>query len=83
MTIPRPNPAGPENIPLREYVKSLPIVVFILNLKKNDEVVDMRQIDFSNKDDKAWLSRVSVWAWSQGFSVETMTVKDAEGIQND
>lgn len=77
--IPRPDPAGPENIPIRDFVKALPIVVFIYNLKKNDEVIDMRQIDFSNKEDKSWLARMSVWAWSNGYSVETMSIADAEG----
>jgi len=80
-TLKRPDPNGAENIPLQNYIKSLPIAVFILNLKNNDEVIDMRQIDFSNREDKAWLSKVSVWAWSKGYSVETMTVADAEGLR--
>lgn len=79
MKLERPNPAGPENVPLQTYIKSLPVAVFIYNLKKGDEIIDCREIDFSNREDKAWLSRVSVWAWTNGYSVETMALKDAEG----
>lgn len=79
MKLERPNPAGPENIPLRAYINSLPVAVFIYDLKKNDNIIDAREIDFSNKDDKAWLSRMSVWAFTNGYSIEMMRVVDAEG----
>ncbi len=79
MKLEPPNPNGPESIPLRDYVKSFKVAVFIYDLKNNDEIIDMREIDFGNRDDKAWLSKVSFWAWSKGYSVETMSLKDAEG----
>lgn len=79
MKLERPNPAGPENVPLRNYISSLPVAVFIYDLKHDDDVIDARQIDFSNRDDKAWLARVSVWAFKNGYSIEMMTVSDAEG----
>lgn len=79
MKLERPNPDGPENVPLREYIKSLPVAVFIYDLKNGDNIIDCREIDFSNKDDKAWLSRVSVWAFGKGYAIEMMTKKDAEG----
>lgn len=79
MQLERPDPNGAENVPLQSYIKSLPIAVFIYDLKNDDNIVDCRKIDFSNRDDKAWLSRVSVWAWSKGYSIETMTINDAEG----
>ncbi len=79
LTLKRPDPAGPENVPLRDYVKSFKIAVFIYNLKQNDEIIDCREIDFANREDKAWLARMSFWAWSKGYSVETMSLNDAEG----
>lgn len=79
MKLERPNPAGPENVPLRNYINSLPVAIFIYDLKNHDNIIDAREIDFSNKDDKAWLSRMSVWAFTNGYSIEMMTVKDAEG----
>ena len=79
MKLERPNPDGPENVPLRNYIKSLPVAIFIYDLKNDDNIIDCREIDFSNREDKAWLSRVSVWAFSKGYSIEMMTVADAEG----
>jgi len=79
MTIPRPDPDGAENIPLSSFNKSFTVVVFIYNLKNNDEVIDMRQIDYGSLEDRRWLGKVSFWAWSKGYSVETMRLSDAEG----
>ena len=79
MTIPRPDPNGPENVPLMSFNKSFIVVVLIYNLKNNDEVIDMRQIDFGSLEDRRWLGKVSFWAWRKGYSVETMSLDDAEG----
>jgi len=79
MTIPRPDENGPENVPLQNFHKTFKIVVFIYNLKNNDEVIDMRQIDYGALEDRRWLGKVSFWAWSKGYSVETMRLSDAEG----
>ncbi len=79
MKLERPDPSGPENVPLRNYIKSLPVAVFIYDLKNDDNIIAAKEIDFSNREDKAWLSRMSVWAFSNGYSLEMMTVADAEG----
>lgn len=77
-----PDPNGPENVPLMgNYIKSLKVAVFIYDLKNGDNIVDCREIDYSNKEHKGWLGRMSAWAFSKGYSVEVMTVKDAEGRQ--
>lgn len=80
-TLPRPDPNGPENIPLRDYIKTLKVAVFIYDLKNGDNIIDCREIDYADKADKGWLGRMSVWAFSKGYSVEIMTIKDAEGRQ--
>lgn len=77
--IPRPDPDGPENLPLNSFNKSFKVVVFIYNLKNNDEVIDMREIDYGSLEDRRWLGRVSFFAWNKGYSVETMRLSDAEG----
>ena len=51
----------------------------IIDLKNDDAIIDMRKIDYGNFEHKKWLGKVSHWAWSQGYSVETMALKDAEG----
>lgn len=75
----KPDPHGPENIPLREFIKSYKVAVFVINLKKNDEIIDMREIDYSNREDKGWLGRITMWALNQGYSIEIMRLQDAEG----
>ena len=79
MTIPRPDPDGPENVPLNGFNKTFKVVVLIYDLKNSDNVIDMREIDYGLLDDRRWLGRVSFWAWSRGYSVETMSLADAEG----
>lgn len=74
-----PDPNGAENIPIRGYIKSFKVAVFIIDLKNNDDIIDMREIDYGNYEDKAWLGKVSFWAWNKGYSVETMRLSDAEG----
>jgi hypothetical protein len=78
-TLMRPDPDGPENIPLNGFNKTFKVAVFIYDLKKNDEIIDMREIDYGSLEDRRWLGRVSFWAWSKGYSIETMSLKDAEG----
>lgn len=74
-----PNPNGPENIPIKGYIKTFEVAVFIIDLKNNDEIIDMRKIDYGKIEDKQWLGKISYWAWSKGYSVETMRLSDAEG----
>jgi len=77
--IPRPDPDGAENVPLQTFNKTFKVVVLIYDLKNHDNVIDMRQIDYGLLDDRRWLGKISFWAWSRGYSVETMSLVDAEG----
>ena len=79
MMIPRPDPNGPENVPLMSFNKTFKVVVFIYDLRNGDNIIDMREIDYGLLDDRRWLGKVSFWAWSKGYSVETMSLNDAEG----
>ena len=79
MKLEPPSPNGPENIPLMGYIKSFEVAVFIIDLKNDDAIIDMRKIDYGNFEHKRWLGKVSFWAWANGYSVETMRLTDAEG----
>lgn len=62
-------PSGPEDMPLREYVKSFPMVVTIYN---GDDIVREEHIDYGNFEHRKWLGKVTFWACSNGYTVETM-----------
>lgn len=69
-----------ENIPLREFNKApMPIMVFVIDLKNDDNIVQQVQLDYSNFEDRKHLGRLTHWAVSNGHSIETMALKDAEG----
>lgn len=68
-------PQGPWDTPVREYVKSLLMVVIIHNLT-NDRVESEFAIDYGNIDDRKFLGRISFWAISNGRSVECISKKD-------
>jgi hypothetical protein len=70
-------PTGPEDLPLKEYLKSFPLVVFVYDIK-NDKVVREEKIDYSNYKHRQWLGRVTVWACQNHYSVETMAQSDAD-----
>lgn len=69
------NKDGPWDTPIRDYIKTLPIMVIIYNLK-NDCVESEYQIDYGNTDDRRWLGKVSFWAYSNGRSVECINKID-------
>lgn len=70
-------PSGPWDVPLREFVKTFPIMVTIYNLK-NNEIVKEQQIDYSSYEDRKFLGRITHWAITAGHSVETMALSDYE-----
>jgi hypothetical protein len=75
----KPDPDGPENIPLRGFNKSFKVAVFVYNLKKSDEIIEMYEIDYGKVEDRQWLGKMSFYAWNKGWSIETMSLSDAEG----
>lgn len=64
-----PNLAGPESIPLRDYVKSFPLIVSIID--QEDNIVREETIDYGNFEHRKWLGRVTFWACSNNLIVET------------
>lgn len=72
-----PNLHGPEDMPLREYVRSFPMTISVYNVK-TDELIRSENIDYSNFDHRRWLGKITHWACTNGYSVETMATKDHE-----
>lgn len=64
--------------PQRNYIKSLPVTVFVIDLRNNDDIIHKHEIDLSNKDDRVWLGKVTAWAVQNHYSIETMGKTDAE-----
>lgn len=69
---------GAENVPLKEIVKSLQILVIVYDLRNDDKPLIEKRIDYGNYEDRKYLGRISHWAYSNHCSVETMAVSDAE-----
>lgn len=74
---------GIENIPLRSPNTDCPIMVFVLDLKNEDNVVEQKQLNLADPNDRKYLGKLTFWAVTNGHSIETMSVKDANGIKND
>lgn len=61
-------PKGPEDAPLREYVKDFPVTV---TLYENDKLLREEKINYGNAEHRRWLGKVTYFAISQGYTVET------------
>jgi len=70
---------GVENLPLRQINTSMPIMVYVIDLKNEDEIVQQVQLDYANFDDRKHLGRLTFWAVTHEHSIETMSLKDAMG----
>lgn len=70
---------GDENKRIENYVTHCPIMVFIIDLKNNDEIVYQVELDYSNHADRKRLGRLTFWAVMNRHSVETMHKSDAMG----
>lgn len=69
---------GIENLPLQKINTSCPIIVFVIDLRNDDEIVQEFRLDYANFEDRKHLGRITYYAVSNHLSVETMAVIDAE-----
>lgn len=65
---------GPEFIPIKNYVKEFKILVTLFD--KDDNVVREEKMDYGKAEDRVWLGRLSYYAWSNGYTVETKALKE-------
>lgn len=70
---------GIENIPLVTPNTDCPIIVFVIDLKNNDEVVEQKELNLANHEHRKYLGKLTFWAVNNNHSIETMSVKDANG----
>lgn len=65
-------PIKGDTSPLREYVKTYPI---ILEIYDGDTLIKSEKLDYGNFEDKKYLGRLSYWAWEKNYTVETRADK--------
>ena len=70
---------GIENVPLLSPNTDCPIMVFVIDLKNNDEVVEQKELNLANHEHRKYLGKLTFWAVNNNHSIETMSVKDANG----
>jgi hypothetical protein len=60
---------GPESIPLRNYVKSFPMVVTVYD--NDDNAIREEKINYGEFEHRKWLGRLTYWACDNGYVVQT------------
>ncbi len=68
-------PRGPEDLPLKRIITDLPIVIVIVDIKSNRRIREER-INFSDREARAWLGRITAFAIVNGYKVETCAASD-------
>ena len=61
-------PKGPWDIPLRDFIKSFPIIVSVYD---GEKLLHEEHINYGNYEHRKWLGRATYWAVNQGYIVET------------
>ncbi len=74
-------PRGAWDVPLKSYVKELLIIVLIKDIKSN-RYIDEKKVNYSDPEIRKFLGRISHWAWTNGYLVETMSLKDYEDFKS-
>lgn len=74
-------PRGPWDVPLKEYVRELFVVVLIKDIKSG-RYIDEKKVNYSDPEIRKYLGRCSYWAWSNGYQVETLSLKDYEEFKS-
>ena len=68
-------PRGPEDMPLQKYVAEFPMVIILKDVKSGRSIREER-INYSDNEARRWLGRITYFACTNGYSVETMAEKD-------
>ena len=74
---------GPEDLPLRNYIKTLPLVVCVYDLSKHPDAPPIKTefVDYGNAEDRRWIGRITAFAVQNGQSVETMAKADWDKLE--
>lgn len=68
-------PRGPEDVPLQKYINKLQLVIVIIDIVSGRKIRE-EHINYSDKEARMWLGRVSVWAASNKYMVQTCNEAD-------
>lgn len=68
-------PRGPECLPLRAYVKTHPLVIVLKDIKSGRRIRE-EHINYSDSEARKWLGKITHYATTNGYSVETFAEKD-------
>ena len=68
-------PRGPEDVPLKGYIAEFPMVIILKDIKSG-RLIREERINYSENDARRWLGRITYFACTNGYSVETMAEKD-------
>lgn len=64
---------GAWDMPLRKVVESFPLIITVYDTtdKEEDKIINTEEIDYSNREHRLWLGRITFWAVNKGYVVET------------
>ncbi len=68
-------PRGPEDLPPKNYIQDIELVILMRDIKSN-RVIREERINYSDKDARRWLGKVTYYAVSNGYAIETLNAKD-------
>lgn len=68
-------PRGPEDLPLRTYIKEHNLVIVLKDVKSGRRIREER-INYSDSEARKWLGKITYFGTTHGYSVETFAEKD-------
>ena len=74
-------PRGAWDIPLRGYVKEFFIIVRVKDIKSSRYIQEFK-VNYSDVEVRKWIGRISYWAWTNKYLIETMSLEDYEKLDN-
>lgn len=76
-----PNLNGPETMPLKNYNKECQIVVTVWD--NDDKVIRREFINYGNYEERAWLGKISFYAYQNDYVVETQSKKNYDANEKE
>lgn len=68
-------PRGPEDLPLRSIINEHQLVIILKDVKSGRRIREER-INYSDPASRKWLGKITFYATTHGYSVETFADKD-------
>lgn len=68
-------PRGPEDLPLKSFVKEHPLVIVLKDIKSGRRIREER-INYSDPEARRWLGKITYYGTTHGYSIETFAEAD-------